>query len=54
MIITHREDTIPLTVSIGLTTTHHQDDYDFDTLYAQADEALYRAKAGGRDRIDIH
>lgn len=54
MIITHREDTIPLTVSIGLTTTHHQDDYDFDTLYAQADEALYRAKAGGRDKTEAY
>ncbi|SDG60013.1 diguanylate cyclase (GGDEF) domain-containing protein [Onishia taeanensis] len=52
IIITHEENSVPLTVSIGVTTTHHQDDYDFDVLYAHADAALYRAKAGGRDQLE--
>ncbi len=54
IIITHEENSIPLTVSIGVTTTRQQDDYDFDALYAHADAALYRAKAGGRDRANSY
>ncbi len=54
MVILHDDDIVPLTVSLGLTTTHGQQDYDFDLLYARADEALYRAKAGGRDRIVVY
>jgi len=54
MVVLHNEDIIRLTVSLGLTTTHGQEDYDFDVLYARADEALYRAKAGGRDRVVVY
>lgn len=54
MVIPHHDDMVSLTISIGLTTTHGQDDYDFDVLYARADEALYRAKAGGRDQVVVY
>lgn len=54
MVVLHNEDIIRLTVSLGLTTTHGQEDYDFDVLYARADEALYRAKASGRDRVVVY
>ncbi|GEM_PF-4676439 len=54
MVVLHNEDIVPLTVSLGLTTTHSQEDYDFDVLYARADEALYRAKASGRDRAVVY
>lgn len=54
MVVLHNEDIVPLTVSLGLTTTHSQDDYDFDVLYARADEALYRAKASGRDQVVVY
>ncbi len=39
------------TVSIGV-TTNRKDNDTVDTLLARADAALYRAKAGGRNRIE--
>ena len=54
MAITHHHDMVPLTVSVGLTSTHAPEDYDFDLLYAHADEALYRAKAGGRNQVMVY
>jgi len=39
------------TVSIGVTTRQRDDD-SIDTLTARADAALYRAKSGGRNRIE--
>lgn len=54
MVVLHNDDIVPITVSLGLTTTHGQQDYDFDVLYARADEALYRAKASGRDRVVVY
>ena len=41
---------IRITVSIGI-TTDHDGDRTLDSLISRADEALYRAKTGGRDRI---
>lgn len=38
-----------VTVSIGLTTHHH--DIDYETILARADTAMYRAKAAGRNRL---
>ncbi len=43
---------IPLTVSIGVTTTI-SDGEDRDHLLKRADEALYQAKAQGRDRVVV-
>jgi len=54
MVVLHNKDIVTLTVSLGLTTTHSQEDYDFDVIYARADEALYRAKASGRDRVVVY
>lgn len=41
---------IPCTASIGVTTLNNADD-GIDTLLRQADEALYRAKKTGRNRV---
>lgn len=40
---------ITVTMSLGIATYHSEE--SIATLLARADEALYRAKAGGRDRI---
>ena len=41
----------PLTVSVGAAVLRHGDDRD--TWLARADAALYRAKQGGRNRLEI-
>lgn len=45
-------DGSPLTISIGI-TTQVSGDLQTDTLLQAADEALYAAKAGGRNRVII-
>jgi len=40
----------PVTASIGLATAP-QDAGDYDTLFATADQRLYQAKSGGRNRV---
>jgi diguanylate cyclase (GGDEF)-like protein len=40
-----------LTVSVGVKIINSYDDYSFDRLYKEADEALYIAKEEGRNRI---
>lgn len=42
---------VPLTVSAGV-TAWRPGDAAFDTMLRRADRALYRAKAGGRDRVE--
>ena len=42
---------IPITVSIGIATSEHNPSGNLDTLMGQADDALYEAKRGGRDRV---
>jgi diguanylate cyclase (GGDEF)-like protein len=40
-----------VTMSFGVAASPDGEPFDFDTLYAAADVALYRAKRGGRDRV---
>ncbi len=42
----------PLTVSIGV-TEYHSDDLEPNDIIKRADQALYAAKHGGRDRISV-
>lgn len=42
---------IPATASIGVAGTTANDNHDFDTLYREADKALYVAKTQGRNRV---
>jgi diguanylate cyclase (GGDEF)-like protein len=40
-----------VTMSFGVAASSSEEPFDFDTLYATADAALYRAKGAGRDRV---
>ncbi|HNT39018.1 MAG TPA: GGDEF domain-containing protein [Rubrivivax sp.] len=42
-----------ITCSIGFITSETGEESGFDQLYVQADHALYRAKAGGRNRCEV-
>lgn len=42
---------LTMTVSIGVAERHHQD-AGIETLFVRADEALYRAKNAGRNRVE--
>jgi two-component system cell cycle response regulator len=46
-----REQPLHMTLSAGVATYPHEMIHDVETLVRLADEALYAAKAGGRDRI---
>ncbi|MFN3579764.1 MAG: GGDEF domain-containing protein [Pseudomonas sp.] len=49
----HTDETpIPLSVSLGVACSDHQG-YHFDDLLGAADAALYRAKALGRNRVEL-
>lgn len=43
---------LPLTISVGVSAFHADTDSG-ETLIARADAALYRAKEGGRDRVEL-
>jgi diguanylate cyclase (GGDEF)-like protein len=44
-------EVVPVTLSVGIAQRYGDDDPD--VLLARADRALYRAKAGGRDRVVV-
>ncbi|PQP01781.1 hypothetical protein C5614_00450 [Massilia phosphatilytica] len=46
------EAVVPMTVSVGVAAYGHQDP-DWEAVLRRADEALYRAKAHGRNRVDV-
>lgn len=50
---TEKGASIGLTVSIGLTTLAVGGEANLDSLLSQADEALYRAKSFGRNRVCV-
>lgn len=47
-------DPLNVTVSVGVAYSTHFYDQTIDTLLSQADEALYTAKADGRNRVVTH
>jgi diguanylate cyclase (GGDEF)-like protein len=48
------EDTqIEVTISVGIATTQGEAGIDLEELTRRADRALYAAKRGGRDRVEL-
>ncbi|WP_058911211.1 cellulose biosynthesis regulator diguanylate cyclase DgcQ [Entomohabitans teleogrylli] len=43
--------TLRLSASFGVSSAQEQGDYDFERLQSLADERLYKAKTGGRNRV---
>ncbi len=50
-LITHQERPIEVRVSVGVAAIPHEELPDAESLIVRADEALYRAKRGGRNRV---
>ncbi len=48
------EDGLSLTVSIGVAMAGGQESHHYQTLYIEADDALYSTKDAGRDGFTIH
>ena len=44
---------VSVTVSIGVGASRAAKRFDYDGVFAEADEALYRAKRGGRNRVEL-
>ena len=46
-------DKIAITVSLGIAASGGQNSFDAESLLQMADEALYRAKQTGRNRVEL-
>jgi diguanylate cyclase (GGDEF)-like protein len=42
-----------VTMSLGVGASSHGEDLDYPAVFAEADAALYRAKRGGRNRVEL-
>ena len=51
--VKHQPGEIPMTVSLGVTIGGDRTSEDAAALIAAADEALYRAKKAGRNRVEF-
>jgi diguanylate cyclase (GGDEF)-like protein len=51
-VVTEREK-ISITVSLGVAVSEGQNSFDAESLLQMADEALYRAKQTGRNRVEL-
>jgi diguanylate cyclase (GGDEF)-like protein len=51
--VTYGSRVIPVTLSLGVTIEHGTTPADADALLQAADDALYRAKRGGRNRVEV-
>jgi diguanylate cyclase (GGDEF)-like protein len=51
-VVTER-DKIAITVSLGIAVSGAQNSFDAESLLQMADEALYRAKRAGRNRVEL-
>ncbi|KKO45153.1 hypothetical protein WG68_12045 [Arsukibacterium ikkense] len=51
LVIPFEDQSIQITASFGVAASSNA---DFDSLLKQADDALYKAKTGGRNRIMVH
>ncbi len=49
----HFADTLPVSISIGLSMHRVGDALKADEVLRKADEALYKAKHGGRNRVEV-
>lgn len=45
---------IPVTISLGVSSYHNKLPYTLDEIIKNADEALYRAKASGRNKVCVY
>jgi diguanylate cyclase (GGDEF)-like protein len=52
VVIPTERDAVHFTVSVGIAT--HRSGQPFDEVVSSADAALYRAKEGGRNRVELH
>jgi diguanylate cyclase (GGDEF)-like protein len=46
-------DGVHVTLSIGVGASNSGEGFDYAAVFSQADEALYRAKRGGRNRVEL-
>lgn len=52
--IVNNSDKIPVTISVGVTVFEGSPGMTLDSIISQADNALYDAKAGGRNRVVVY